>query len=172
MERLAKAIKYMPNLTVIDISSNNPSGKSLQYMVESLTEAKSVRTLDVSNMFASVQVMGTFAEKLVEFGSQLQKLRVNGNYMDDAVTSRLESNLPVARQLQDLEISVDDLSRKHHNQLVMTTSQLSRPRDLAIYGSQYPDDLLMSASDVMGSLPDLYWLALCVHILWQAQCLI
>ena len=163
MERLAKAIKHMPDLTVIDTSNNYPSGKSLQFIAESLTVAKSVRTLHVHNMSATVQVMSTFAEKFVEFGSQLKELRVEGNYMNDAVASRLESNLPVARQLQQLWITVYDLSRKHHHQLVLTMRQLSRLRKLNIYHSQYPDNLLMSAADVMESLPDLVALALSVH---------
>ena len=163
MERLAKAIKQMPDLTVIDTSYNDPSRKSLQFMTESLTAAKSVRTLCVADMDATVQIMSTFAEKFVKFGSQLRELRVSGNYMNDVVALRLESNLPVARQLQSLWISVNGLSRKHHNQLVLTMSKLSRLRTLLIFHSEYPDDLLICAADVMGSIPDLEWVRLTVH---------
>ena len=164
MERLAKAIKQMPYLKVIDTSYNNPSGESLHFMAESLIAVTSVRSLAVNDMCATEQVIGTFAENFVEFGSQLQVLCISGNFIDDAVASRLETNLPVAKQLQELWISVDDLSREHHSQLVLTMSQLSRLRDLRIYYSHYPDDLLICASDVMGSLPDLVRLVLDVNV--------
>ena len=163
MERLAKAIKQIPELRVVDTSYNYPSGRGLQFMAESMSSFASLHTLYVNRMMATVQVMGTFAEKFTEFGSQLQELHINLNDMDDAVASRLESNLPVARQLQELWISVNGLSRKHHSQLVLTMSQLSRLRTLHIYHSQYPDDLLICAADVMGSLPDLDWLTLGVN---------
>ena len=160
MERLAKAIKQMLDLRVIDTSYNEPSGKSLQFIAESLSPANSVNTLFVDSMWATTQVMTTFAEKFAEFGSQLQELQVCKNAMDDAVAARLESNLPVARQLQKLWISVNDLSRKHHSQLLLTMSQLSRLRTLKIYHSEYADDLLICTADMMGSLPDLDWLHL------------
>ena len=163
MERLTKAIKQIPELRVIDTSHNYPSGKSLQFMAESMSSLASLHTLYVNRMMATVQVMGTFAEKFAEFGSQLQELHINLNKMDDAVASRLESNLPVARQLQGLQISVKGLSRNHHSQLVLTMSQLSCLRTLRIFHSQYADDLLICAADVMGSLPDLDWLLLHVY---------
>ena len=163
MERLAKAIKQMPELRAIDTSDNYPSGRGLQFMAESMSSFASLHTLYVDRMHATVQVMCIFAEKFVEFGSQLQELYISNNGMDDAVAARLESNLPVARQLQELWISVGGLSRKHHHQLVLTMSQLSRLRTLKLYYSQYPDDLLIYAADVMGSLPDLDWLVLHVH---------
>ncbi|XP_072044888.1 NLR family CARD domain-containing protein 4-like [Amphiura filiformis] len=154
-ERLAQSISCMPDLEELDISHNVP-GRSLEYLAETLPTATSLNKLYIQYMGASTEALDTFTQRLSDFGSQLIGLRMDGNYMNDVVASNLESHLPVATQLEWISIGMDNVSREHHNQLLLTMGRLTRLQQLFVYESQYPDDLLESIADVIPSLPDLF----------------
>ncbi|XP_072044720.1 uncharacterized protein [Amphiura filiformis] len=154
MDRLTLEIKKMPHLSEMDVSYNK-SNRTLSALAESLPSMHALKILDVSHLWASHDDMAVFVKNFYQFGPRLLQLTINHNYINNDIASQLIKQLPTAMLLQELGISVAGLSRLHHNQLMWVMRHLSRLRILNIYGSQYPDDLMMSVADVMQSLPDL-----------------
>ena len=159
MQGLVTNIKKMPDLKVINVSRNQ-SYHGLSILTESLPTMPSLQVLCIDDLWASVNSMMAFAEKFQQFGSRLVQLRMEGNHMNDTVASQLTKHLPIGRLLRVLCISVDGLSKEHHNQLLSAMHYLSRLQHLGISRSEYPDDMMVSVADAMQSLPDLALLVL------------
>ena len=102
-------------------------------------------------MYAPASDMTALAHVIPQC-TNLIRLRMEGNNMDDEAGKTLVSNLQYAQHLQVLWIDVGGMSKRNHKKLVLTIGKLTKLRVLRMYRSPYVNDLVLYTAGVVTSL--------------------
>ena len=138
--QLAKVVHKMPKLTKLGIQDNIiEHGKTLPTLAKKMTSCSNLQELHISDFDAPAEDMGVVFEELPKLGS-LKTLIAVKNHMNDDVAATLPNNLP--QTLTSLGISVCDLSRQSHKELLEGLRRLKSLQKLRLYDSPYPSDMV------------------------------
>ncbi|XP_072028467.1 uncharacterized protein [Amphiura filiformis] len=139
--QLADVIDKMPVLEKLAFQQNPiEPGKTLPILAEKLANSKSLQELSICDYNAPAEDMKCVATMLPRFSSQLRVFLAVNNQMDDDVATLLATNLP--QTLTYLGVSVCNLSRQKHNELLEGFQRLLRLQKLRLYDSLYPSDMV------------------------------
>ena len=147
-----------PNLKLLDMAGNDASEEQIMcHLTKSLTSL-SLQSLNIRGMNAPADDVYAMAYNLPTFAQELHVLRMRGNKMNDSAGKTLTDTLPHACYLEQLEMTLTNMSKAVHRKLIIAVGHLKQLRDLRVYHSQHPDDLVLYMS--RNHLPDLNRLTL------------
>ena len=147
-----------PNLKLLDMAGNDASEGQIVYDLTKSLTLLSLQSLNIRGMNAPADDMCTMAYKLPTFAQELHILRMRGNKMNDSAGKTLTDTLPHACYLEQLEMTLTNISKAVHKKLIVSVGHLKQLLDLRLFHSQHPDDLVLYMS--RNPLPDLTRLVL------------
>lgn len=164
VSRLLTAVKRVSQLVTIDISKNTNARKSVQVLVDALPSMKDLQNLYIEKTYAPAETMIALAQHLGSHCLRLKELHINGTFMDDVVAQHMIQHLPQqAISLKELFITIQHVRRDLHTLLLSAIGNLSRLKNLGIFRSKYPDDLIYVMSENMASFLNLKRITLGTH---------
>ena len=154
--RLLTALKRVSRLNTIDISKNRDARKSVQILVDALPSMDDLQNLYIEQTAAPEETMIAMAQQLGSHRLHLKELHINGTFMNNKVARQMIQHLPKqAISLEELFITIQQVNWDLHMRLLSVIGKLSRLKNLGIFRSKYPEDLVDVMSGNMASFQNL-----------------
>ncbi|XP_072036662.1 baculoviral IAP repeat-containing protein 1f-like [Amphiura filiformis] len=150
-EKLAQLLCLMPSLQVLDLS-NNEAGHCLPMLGASLSKCPFLQAVDIKHMKAQADDVVAFLEAFQEFGHKVVKFHLSGNEMSNLAVHTFVRNVLKSSSLNDLAVSVGDVSRQMHKLLIESCQGVPSLQKLSVSQSHFPNDLLMYTGELCNIL--------------------
>ncbi|XP_072029762.1 uncharacterized protein [Amphiura filiformis] len=139
--RLVSVVDKMPALKTLGIHRNDiEHGETLPTLAQKLVRCTSLQKLHISDYNAPAEDMIAVFKELPRLSTQLQALITVNNHMNDDAATILSKTLP--ETITNLGISVCDISRQKHKELLTGLHRLVLLEKLRLKDSPYPDDMV------------------------------